>query len=295
MSPLMKLMWFSRHKPALAGRVRWWVGLKDYVLHYLTGELVTELSSTSATGLLSVHRRDWDADALELAQIGADQLPPILPTTAVLKLKQDVARNMGLPEGLPVAVGAADGPLGNLGTGAITTGVAGLSLGTSGAVRMAVPEPSFDTERRLFCYALTDDVWVIGGAVSNGGITLRWAGETFAPDLVAGGHADVDVLKLAAQAPVGSDGLVMLPYVLSERAPLWNADLSGAYLGIRRPSRQKSLCPRRDRGGLPPALDHCGCPRKRYSGAIHPSNRRPVSFRAVAPGHGGYARSPDVN
>jgi gluconokinase len=98
---------------------------------------------------------------------------------------------------------------------------------------MAVSEPSFDTEGRLFCYALTDDIWVLGGAVSNGGITLRWAGETFAPDLVAEGHADVDVLKLAAQAPAGSDGLLMLPYVLSERAPLWDADLSGAYLGIR--------------------------------------------------------------
>jgi gluconokinase len=96
-----------------------------------------------------------------------------------------------------------------------------------------VSEPSFDAEGRLFCYALTDDLWVIGGAVSNGGNTLRWAGETFAADLVAEGHADVDVLELAAQAPAGSDGLLMLPYVLSERAPLWDPDLTGAYLGIR--------------------------------------------------------------
>jgi gluconokinase len=233
MSPLTKLMWFSRHEPALAGQVRWWIGLKDYVLHYLTGELVTELSSASATGLLSLQRRDWDADALELANIKAEQLPPVLPTTAVLKLSPEVGRRVGLPEGLPVAVGAADGPLGNLGTGAISPGVAGLSLGTSGAVRMVVSQPSFDAEGRLFCYALTDDVWVIGGAISNGGITLRWAGETFAPDLVAEGHADVDVLELAAQAPAGSDGLLMLPYVLSERAPLWDPDLPGAYLGIR--------------------------------------------------------------
>jgi gluconokinase len=233
MSPLLKLMWFKRHEPALARQVRWWVGLKDYVLHYLTGELITELSSASATGLLSLERRDWDGDALKLADIKGEQLPPVLPTTAVLKLSREVGRRVGLSEGLPVAVGAADGPLGNLGTGAITPGVAGLSLGTSGAVRMVVAEPSFDAEGRLFCYALTDDIWVIGGAISNGGITLRWAGETFAPDLVAEGHADVDVLELAAQAPAGSDGLLMLPYVLSERAPLWDPDLPGAYLGIR--------------------------------------------------------------
>ena len=233
MSPLLKLIWFSRHEPELAGRVRWWVGLKDYVLHHLTGELVTELSSASATGLLSVKTRDWDAGSVELAGIKRDKLPPVLPTTAVLKLTAQAGRKLGLPRGLPVAVGAADGPLGNLGTGAITPGVAGLSLGTSGAVRMTVSEPSFDADGRLFCYALTDEVWVIGGAISNGGITLRWAGETFAPDLVAHGHADADVLELAAQAPAGSDGLLMLPYVLSERAPLWNPDIAGAYLGIR--------------------------------------------------------------
>lgn len=233
MSPLVKLIWFSRHESGLAAQVRWWAGLKDYVLHHLTGELVTELSSASATGLLSVQSRDWDPGLVELAGIQRGQLPAVLPTTAVLRLTAEAGKRIGLPSGLPVAVGAADGPLANLGTGAITPGVAGLSLGTSGAVRLVVPEPRFDDEGRLFCYALTDDVWVIGGAVSNGGITLRWAGETFAPDLVAGGHADAAVLELAAQAPAGSAGLVMLPYVLSERAPLWDADLSGAYLGIR--------------------------------------------------------------
>ncbi|HEX8508338.1 MAG TPA: gluconokinase [Propionibacteriaceae bacterium] len=233
MSPLVKLVWFARHEPALARRVRWWVGLKDYVLHHLTGQLVTELSSASATGLLDVQARDWDAGALQLAGVARDQLPPVLPTTTVLELTSTAATRSGLPAGLPVAVGAADGPLGNLGTGAIEPGVAGLSLGTSGAVRMAVPRPSFDPAGRLFCYALTDDVWVSGGAVSNGGITLRWAGETFAPDVVAGGHADTELLALASQIPAGSDGLVMLPYVMSERAPLWDPDIPGAFLGVR--------------------------------------------------------------
>ena len=58
MSPLVKLIWFSRHEPRLMGQVRWWAGLKDYVLHHLTGELVTELSSASATGLLNLKSRE---------------------------------------------------------------------------------------------------------------------------------------------------------------------------------------------------------------------------------------------
>jgi gluconokinase len=233
MSPLVKLVWFSRHEPELARQVRWWVGLKDFVLHHLTGDLVTELSSASGTGLLNLKNRGWDSQSLDLAGVKADQLPSVLPTTAVLKLAAPAGRGFGLPPGLPVVVGAADGPLGNLGTGAITPGVAGLSIGTSGAVRMVLSEPGFDDHGHLFCYALTDEVWVIGGAISNGGNILRWAGKTFAPDLVGEGPADVAVLQLAAQAPAGSDGLLMLPYVLSERAPLWDPDIAGAYMGIR--------------------------------------------------------------
>src|SRR3954452_10346109 len=126
MSPLVKLIWFSQHAQALTQQARWWVGLKDYVLHHLTGELVTELSSASATGLLNVKARDWDDSALALARIRRDQLPPVLPTTTVLTLAPQSAEWVGLPSGLPVAVGAADGPLGTLGTGAIEPGVAGL-------------------------------------------------------------------------------------------------------------------------------------------------------------------------
>ena len=240
MSPLVKLRWFARHEPEVARSARWWVGLKDLVLLHLTGSLVTELSSASATGLLDLRARAWDAEALALASVTADQLPPVLPTTTVLALAGPVAAATGLPAGLPVVVGAADGPLGNLGTGAIEVGVAGLSLGTSGAVRMAVDGPRADPAGSLFCYALTDELWVVGGAVSNGGIVLRWAGATFAAELA--GHADSELLALAAQAPAGSDGLVMVPYLLSERAPLWDPELAGAYVGIRhRHTRQHFL------------------------------------------------------
>jgi gluconokinase len=116
-------------------------------------------------------------------------------------------------------------------------GVAGLSLGTSGALRLAITEPMIDAGRTLFCYALTDSVWVVGGSVSNGGGVVRWAGRALAPDVgAAAGEAGADaaVLDLAGRVPAGSDGLVMVPYLLPERAPLWDPEIPGAYLGLRR-------------------------------------------------------------
>ena len=102
---------------------------------------------------------------------------------------------------------------------------------------MAVPEPKVDADGTLFCYALTDSAWVIGGAISTGGVVIRWAGDSLAPDVAAtAGDAgpDAALLELAASAPAGSAGLMMLPYLLAERAPLWDPDLPGAYLGLRR-------------------------------------------------------------
>ena len=240
MSPLTKLRWFSRHEPELTRTARSWVGLKDVVLLALTGRLVTELSSASGTGLLSIAHRAWDAEALELAGVRLDQLPQILPTTASLPLSPHAAGRVGLPAGTPVVLGAGDGPLGNLGTGAIRPGVAGLSLGTSGALRLVVDGPRSDPSGRLFCYALTDEAWVVGTAISNGGAVVRWAGSVFAadrpgsaPDPSAAPVGDADVLALAEQVEPGSEGLVMLPFLLAERGPLWDADLRGAFLGIR--------------------------------------------------------------
>lgn len=236
MSPLTKLRWMARHEPALAAEVRWWLGMKDLVLLELTGDLVTERSSASGSGLLELATGHWYPDALELAGLTADQLPDLAEPTATRPLTAEVAARTGLPTGIPVVLGAADGPLGNLGTGALEPGQVSLSLGTSGAARMLVATPPVELDGSLFCYALTEDAYAVGGAVSNGGIVVRWAGSALAPDVEGAPdqHRDAALLELAATAPAGSDGLVMLPYLLPERAPLWEPELPGAYLGLRR-------------------------------------------------------------
>ncbi len=245
MSPLTKLIWFQRHEPELCARVRWWIGLKELVLHHLTGQLVTELSSASATGLLNSSTRQWDSDALAIAGISATRLPAVLSPTAQLPLSESVALAIGVRAGTPVVLGAADGPLGNLGTGAISPGIAGVSLGTSGAVRVVVPEPRTDDGGTLFCYALTESAWVVGGAISNGGNVIGWAGRALASDLNLKPHNDTDeqngddaatvvrLLAEAARVPPGSEGVVMLPFLLPERVPLFDLNLHGAFVGLR--------------------------------------------------------------
>ncbi|MEU2613008.1 gluconokinase [Micromonospora sp. NPDC007271] len=240
MAPLPKLVWFAEQRPSLHARVAHWVGIKDYVLLRLTGALVTDHSVASATGLLDIHRLAWDAEALRIAGITEARLPRLVATTDVLPgLTADAARATNLPADTPIVVGAGDGPLANLGLGAVHPGEVACSIGTSGAMRVTVERPGVDPLGGVFCYALTEGRWVAGGAINNGGIVLQWAGETLAPEL--GEHAEEQLLDLAARAPVGSGGLIMLPYLLSERAPHWSALPRGAYVGLAHGHRREHL------------------------------------------------------
>jgi gluconokinase len=250
MSPLCKLAWLRDHDPDLLHGTPRWGGVKELVVAALCGPAhVVDLSCASATGMYHLRDRRWDDEAVDIAGVRPDQLPEVLPTTEVLAgLAPEVARETGLPRDLPVVIGASDGVLANLGIGAVQRGVAAVSIGTSAAMRAVVAEPTVDPTGRLFCYALTDEHWVLGGAVNNGGSVVRWTALALAavpdedpPEGEAADDLDARLLQEAASVAPGSDGLLCLPYLLGERAPWWRAGMRGAYLGLRREHRRPHL------------------------------------------------------
>jgi gluconokinase len=218
-----------------------WGGLKELVLQRLAGEWAVDHSCASGTGLLDLASLRWDEQALEIAGVEASQLGALVPTTERFALSDEAAGATGLPAGLPVIAGGGDGPLANVGVGAVRPGVAACSIGTSGALRLVVERPVVDRKRRVFCYALVPDRWVVGGAINNGGVVLQWVAAALAPDLGTGLEAAKALVDIAAEAPPGSDGLLMLPYLLSERAPHWSPLPRGAYVGLTRHHRREHL------------------------------------------------------
>ncbi|MFC7342353.1 gluconokinase [Saccharopolyspora griseoalba] len=226
-SVMVKLSWLHGDGRELIGDAVRWSALKDYVVAEFTGEFVTEHSLSSGSGLQDMASLRWHGPALEVAGIRAEQLPELRTPTDALPLVKEVAEATGLPAGLPVVLGGGDGPLANLGVGAVAPGVAALSLGTSGALRVTRDKPGVDERCRTFSYALADGLWVIGGAVSNGAVVGAWASESFGVDVA-------ELLDEAAAVPAGADGLIALPYLLGERAPWWVPGMTGAFLGLRR-------------------------------------------------------------
>lgn len=238
MSPLTKLLWLRHEKADIFAQARKFVSIKEYVFLKLFGEYVVDYSIASATGLLNLERLDWDEEALRIAGITPEHLSKLVPTTHVLQgLAPDYASAMGLAPSTRFVIGASDGVLSNLGVDAIDPGVVAVTIGTSGAIRTVVDRPRTDPKGRIFCYALTDKHWVIGGPVNNGGVIFRWVRDEFAASEVETakrlGISPYDVLtKIGERVAPGADGLLFHPYLAGERAPLWNPHARGSFFGL---------------------------------------------------------------
>lgn len=235
--PFLKILWVRKNYPDVFAKMRYIYSLKDYIFEKMTGEWVVDKSSASASGLYNAHKMDWDEEILNYAGITREQLPPVVSTTYQSKLTDSAAQRLNLPENLPVVIGATDGVLVNVGIGAIEDGQLSATIGTSGAIRMLTKTPKVDSLGRTWCYNLTDDMWVSGGAINNGGIIMRWLRDKVCH---YSNHRlediDIDPYDLmtlkASKIPAGAEGLLLLPFFTGERAPYWNSELRGMFFGL---------------------------------------------------------------
>ncbi len=238
MSPLSKLLWLRETLPEQFQSSTRFISIKEFILHRWFNRYIVDYSVASATGLLNLQNLQWDEEALALVGLTPDRLSELVDTTHILRgLYPAYAEAMGLYPDTPVVIGANDGVLANLGVGAIAPSQLAITIGTSSAVRSVVPHPVTDPQGRTFCYALTENHWVIGGPSNNGGIVLRWLRDEFCQAEVAQAKQrgvdpyDVMIEQADGISP-GADGLICLPFLSGERAPYWNANARGIFFGV---------------------------------------------------------------
>ncbi|MEH7298930.1 gluconokinase [Neobacillus drentensis] len=238
MSPLSKITWLVNERPEIATKAKKYIGIKEYIFKKYFDQYVVDYSLASAMGMMNLKKLDWDEEALMIAGITRDQLSTLVPTTEIFtNCNPELAKQMGIDPQTPFVIGASDGVLSNLGVNAIGKGEIAVTIGTSGAIRTIIDQPQTDEKGRIFCYALTDKHWVIGGPVNNGGMVLRWIRDEFAASEVETakrlGIDPYDVLtKIAERVRPGAEGLLFHPFLAGERAPLWNPDVRGSFFGL---------------------------------------------------------------
>ncbi|TVT27081.1 gluconokinase [Salinicoccus cyprini] len=237
MSPFIKLLYFKEANPGMYSRIGKIVGIKEYVLHHFTGLYEVDKSVASSMGMMNLETSQWDEEVLDILELSPEQLPDIVDTTRVYPSLNRAYDHLGVAEETKIVIGASDGVLANLGVNAIEEGDIAITIGTSGAIRTVIDAPRTDAKMRIFCYHLTNDHYVIGGPVNNGGVVLRWVRDELCQEEVGEaatkGKDPYEVMTQAAKdIQPGSNGLIFHPYLAGERAPLWNAKAVGSFYGM---------------------------------------------------------------
>jgi xylulokinase len=224
-----KILWVKNHEPKIFRQVRHILLPKDYVRYKLTQAYATDRAGGSGTILFDVKKRNWSQEVLESLSINPDWLSTTFEGPEVTgEISSEAAEATGLPAGIPVVAGGGDQAAQAVGVGAVRQGIVALTLGTSGVVFTSVDKPIIEPEGRLhaFCHAAPGK-WHLMGVMLSAGGSLRWFRDTFAPD--------VDFSTLTEQAdsiPLGSEGLIFLPYLTGERTPHPDPLARGAFVGL---------------------------------------------------------------
>lgn len=236
-----KIVWVRDNEPDVYARIRKVLLPKDYVRLMLTGEYATEVSDASGTSLFNVPKRRWSDVMLQGCGIPEAWMPEAYESPEVSgRITAEAASATGLAVGTPVVGGGGDQAAGAVGNGIVETGIVSSTVGTSGVVFAFADEPIMDPGLRLhtFCHAVPGK-WHLMGVMLSAGGSLQWYRDTFCDaEKREAAQQGVDPYELmtagAAEAPVGCEGLIFLPYLTGERTPYPDPHARGVFFGITR-------------------------------------------------------------
>lgn len=220
-----KLAWCREALPATWEQVRHWVSFTDYLYLELFGELGTTASMASGTGLRRLDDGRWDLALAGRLGVAGDALPgaieeyegPLRPPARRSLARLARARWIG-------AVG--DGATATVGSEGDRASRRALTIGTSAAMRTALPAVPAELPEGLWCYLIEEGRYLAGGAYNNGGNLHQW--------LVDQLRLDGDALERALRRlPPASVELTFLPLLSGERSPGFAPRATGSVAGLR--------------------------------------------------------------
>lgn len=219
---LPKALWLWRHRPGLAERAWAFFSCPEYLAFRLGAEPCVYLPDPGYLPYV------WSEASVARTGIPPALFPPARePGSRIGSLSSEAAASLGLSAGLPIVAGFPDFLASLVGSGVVRPGLAGDRGGTSEAINICAGRP-FPDRRLLSLPHAVRGLWNLSGGLSTAGKALEWVAR-------AGGYSGLAADSLFAEAqrsPPGARGLLFLPYLAGERAPLWDPDRRGAFLGL---------------------------------------------------------------
>lgn len=234
------ILWIRNNEPEIFARTHKFLLTQEFILHRLGAEGYPEdWSNGSLQGLMEIDTFEWSKEIIDAAGLNLEQLPELVPSGKMVgRVSKEAATLTGLLEGTPLVTGGGDQQCAGIGAGVITEGLCEVTLGTAGVSLCFMDKPRKDPTRRMPCSAHAyPGKWECEGLQNAAGASYRWFRDKLANlEVVTGNHTGIDPYELlnkqVAKTPVGSRGLVYIPYLAGASAPNWDPYAKGSFIGL---------------------------------------------------------------
>lgn len=236
---IFKVMWYRNHEPAIWKKVHKILGTKDYINFKLTGNILTDYSYASGTGIYDLNGWKYSPEFIIASGIPADVWPEIVPSTHLVgKLSTQSAGLMGLGEDVLVVCGGVDNSCMALGAKNIHDGRVYTSLGSSAWIAVSSTRPVLDKKFKPYVFAhVMPNMFTSAVSIFSAGTSFGWVKDNLCSDLIAKANAEhQDVYSLmnqvAEEAPLGSNKLLFNPSLAGGTSQDASVHIRGGYLGL---------------------------------------------------------------
>jgi xylulokinase len=232
-----KLLWMQKHEPENFAKIAKIMLPKDYINYMLSGVHCTDVSDASGMLLFDVEHKCWSQEMLDICGVRESQMPRIFESyQPVGTLRPELAKELGLPEGVVIAAGAGDNAAAAVGTGTVGEGACNISLGTSGTIFISSRSFGVDQNNALHSFAHADGNYhLMGCMLSAASCNKWWMDEIIGTQDYAVEQKDITPEKL------GRNHVFFLPYLMGERSPINDTNARGTFIGMTMDNTRSDL------------------------------------------------------
>lgn len=233
---LSSMLWLIENLPDLLTACAYFGSLTTYLSHRLTGHFGSDWATAQLSGLFALDDPPrWLEDWCRQLGIPPEKLPTPMPSQARIgRVSAIAAKQLGVPTYTAVAMGGPDAQAAAVGAGLFRPYAGLLSLGTTSVLTVCTErraaDPRFYTRRHVL-----PDRYLQVAPTLTGGTTLRWA-----VSLLGLGSLE-ELMDLAETSEPGAGGVIFLPYLQGERAPIWDPAARGIFYGLQLSTGQAQM------------------------------------------------------
>lgn len=244
-----KILWFKKHEPELYAKTACFLQASSFINYKLTGKMTMDIDQATRTQCLDISTMEWSKEIGDVIGVDLDEkLPkPRLVDEIIGFVTEEAAEATGLMEGVPVIAGCSDAMASMHATGMSRLGEAGESSGTTSLVFVGSDTKSAPDIPVVTKPCTIDGMpWIFDAPIQTSGAALKWFIEKMAAEeVVYAKEHNLNIYtylnELALESKPGAGGLFFFPYLLGERAPLWNEYARGMFIGMGMDMKRSDL------------------------------------------------------